>query len=136
MVIDDAVTLMGSYNWTRGAAANSENLNLVSHLRQSRRPTRRTGTTDLLSRYGLSGVRIGAGSPARRCNCPAAEMAMLDTGLRRFVWRIADGLDYVLTLARLRILDALTGPLPETPEDQQRERRRDRLERAFPKIES
>jgi phosphatidylserine/phosphatidylglycerophosphate/cardiolipin synthase-like enzyme len=30
MVIDEAVTLMGSYNWTRAAAANSENLNLVS----------------------------------------------------------------------------------------------------------
>ena len=30
MVIDEAVTLMGSYSWTRGAAANSENLNLVS----------------------------------------------------------------------------------------------------------
>jgi phosphatidylserine/phosphatidylglycerophosphate/cardiolipin synthase-like enzyme len=30
MVIDEAVTLTGSYNWTRGAAANSENLNLVS----------------------------------------------------------------------------------------------------------
>ena len=30
MVIDGAVTLMGSYNWTRSAAANSENLNLVS----------------------------------------------------------------------------------------------------------
>jgi phosphatidylserine/phosphatidylglycerophosphate/cardiolipin synthase-like enzyme len=30
MVIDQAVTLTGSYNWTRGAAANSENLNLVS----------------------------------------------------------------------------------------------------------
>jgi phosphatidylserine/phosphatidylglycerophosphate/cardiolipin synthase-like enzyme len=30
MVIDRAVTLMGSMNWTRGAAANSENLNLVS----------------------------------------------------------------------------------------------------------
>ena len=30
MVIDEAVTLMGSYNWIRGAAANSENLNLVS----------------------------------------------------------------------------------------------------------
>ena len=30
MVIDEAVTLMGSYNWTRGAVANSENLNLVS----------------------------------------------------------------------------------------------------------
>jgi phosphatidylserine/phosphatidylglycerophosphate/cardiolipin synthase-like enzyme len=30
MVIDGAVTLMGSMNWTRGAAANSQNLNLVS----------------------------------------------------------------------------------------------------------
>jgi hypothetical protein len=29
-MIDEAVTLTGSYNWTRGAAANSENLNLVS----------------------------------------------------------------------------------------------------------
>jgi phosphatidylserine/phosphatidylglycerophosphate/cardiolipin synthase-like enzyme len=30
MVIDGAVTLTGSMNGTRGAAANSENLNLVS----------------------------------------------------------------------------------------------------------
>ena len=30
MVIDGAVTLTGSMNWTRGPAANSENLNLVS----------------------------------------------------------------------------------------------------------
>ena len=30
MVIDRVVTLTGSYNWTRGAAANSENLNLIS----------------------------------------------------------------------------------------------------------
>jgi phosphatidylserine/phosphatidylglycerophosphate/cardiolipin synthase-like enzyme len=30
MVIDNAVTLTGSMNWTRGAAANSEDLNLVS----------------------------------------------------------------------------------------------------------
>jgi phosphatidylserine/phosphatidylglycerophosphate/cardiolipin synthase-like enzyme len=30
MVIDAAFTLTGSYNWTRGAAANSENLNLIS----------------------------------------------------------------------------------------------------------
>ncbi|MGC2203386.1 MAG: phospholipase D-like domain-containing protein [Stellaceae bacterium] len=30
MVIDGVVTLNGSYNWTRGAAANSEDLNLVS----------------------------------------------------------------------------------------------------------
>ena len=30
MVIDGAVTLTGSMNWTNGAAANSENLNLIS----------------------------------------------------------------------------------------------------------
>ncbi len=30
MVIDDALTLMGSYNWTRNAARNSEDLNLVA----------------------------------------------------------------------------------------------------------
>jgi phosphatidylserine/phosphatidylglycerophosphate/cardiolipin synthase-like enzyme len=30
MVIDAAVTLMGSMKWTRGSAANSEDLNLVS----------------------------------------------------------------------------------------------------------
>jgi phospholipase D len=30
MVIDGAATLQGSYNWTRVAAANSENINLIS----------------------------------------------------------------------------------------------------------
>ena len=30
MVIDGAVTLQGSYNWTRGAAENSKDLNLIS----------------------------------------------------------------------------------------------------------
>jgi phosphatidylserine/phosphatidylglycerophosphate/cardiolipin synthase-like enzyme len=30
MIIDNAVTLTGSMNWTRGAARNSEDLNLVS----------------------------------------------------------------------------------------------------------
>jgi hypothetical protein len=37
---------------------------------------------------------------------------MFDSGLRRFFWRIVDHLDYVLTLVRLRILDAVAGPLP------------------------
>ena len=32
MVVDGTVTLMGSYNWTRGASENSEDLNLVSSL--------------------------------------------------------------------------------------------------------
>ena len=30
MMIDGAITLMGSYNWTTGAAQKSEDLNLVS----------------------------------------------------------------------------------------------------------
>jgi hypothetical protein len=132
MVIDDAVTLMGSYNWTRGAAANSENLNLVSspavaaaYAGHWREPSQCLFDTNVAS--------TGAGSLARRCNCAAVGAAMLETRLGRILWR-ADGLDYWLTLTKLRILDALTGPLPETPEDQQREQHRDRLERAFPKI--
>jgi hypothetical protein len=44
---------------------------------------------------------------------------MTDTRLGRILWRVADELDYLLTLARLRILDALAGPEPETPADQQ-----------------
>jgi hypothetical protein len=38
MVIDGAVTLRGSHNWTRGAAANSENVNLVPFQAQRRTP--------------------------------------------------------------------------------------------------
>ena len=47
---------------------------------------------------------------------------MVDGRLRQLFWRAADKLDYLVTLVRLRILDALAGPLPETPGDQQRER--------------
>jgi hypothetical protein len=60
---------------------------------------------------------------------------MADRPLRHLYWRVADALDYLWTLATLRILDALAGPLPETPADQQRERDRERIERAFPAIE-
>jgi hypothetical protein len=60
---------------------------------------------------------------------------MADVPLRRLFWRVADQLDYSVTLARLRILDALAGPLPETPADQQRQRDRERIERAFPESE-
>jgi hypothetical protein len=42
--------------------------------------------------------------------------------LRRLFWRVADDLDYLVTLVQLRILDALAGPLPETPADRQRYR--------------
>jgi hypothetical protein len=55
--------------------------------------------------------------------------------LARFFWRVVGALDYFLTLARLRILDALARPEPETRADQQRARDRELIERAFPAIE-
>ena len=60
---------------------------------------------------------------------------MADRPLRRLFWRVADDLDYLWTLATLRILDGLAGPEPETAADRQRARDRERLERAFPEIE-
>jgi hypothetical protein len=45
--------------------------------------------------------------------------------VRRLLWRVADALDYHVTLLRLRILDRLAGPLPETPADLQRKRDRE-----------
>jgi hypothetical protein len=39
---------------------------------------------------------------------------------------VADLLDYLVTLARLRIVDGLAGPLPETAAGQRRERERER----------
>jgi len=48
--------------------------------------------------------------------------AMADGPLRRLFRHVADDLDYLVTLASLRILDALAGPLPETEADRQRER--------------
>jgi hypothetical protein len=60
---------------------------------------------------------------------------MTDTRLGRLLLRVADDLDYLLTLVRLRILDALAGPEPETPADRQRKRDRERIEKAFPTIE-
>ena len=50
---------------------------------------------------------------------------MADRPLRSLFWRVADELDYLATLARLRILDVLAGPLPETPADQPCETRAD-----------
>jgi hypothetical protein len=42
--------------------------------------------------------------------------------MRKLFWRVSDQLDYLVTLASLRILDALADPEPETPADLQRER--------------
>ena len=60
---------------------------------------------------------------------------MTDGLLRRLFWHVVDQLDYLVTLARLRILDMLTGPLPETSADRQRQRDRERIKRALPEIE-
>ena len=60
---------------------------------------------------------------------------MSDGPLPRTFWRTLDALDYWLTLVRLRILDALAGPEPETAADQERDHDREQIERAFPKIE-
>jgi len=65
----------------------------------------------------------------------ASGMAMIDGPLRRLFWRVADALGYLLTLVWLSILDALAGPEPETAADQERQREREQIERAFPKIE-
>jgi hypothetical protein len=69
--------------------------------------------------------------PSSGCTAFCASSGRPPDGL----WRIADGLDYWLTLVRLRILDAVAGPLPEMPEDKQRGHDRERVEKAFPKIE-
>ena len=37
-----------------------------------------------------------------------------DAPFRCLFWRVADALDYLVTLVRLRVLDALAGPEPET----------------------
>jgi hypothetical protein len=50
--------------------------------------------------------------------------AVADGRLRQLFWRVADDLDYLWTLATLHIPDAVVGPEPETPADQQRARER------------
>jgi hypothetical protein len=42
-------------------------------------------------------------------------------------WRVADDLDYLVTLASLRVLDALAGPEAETLADVQRGLKRDKV---------
>jgi hypothetical protein len=47
---------------------------------------------------------------------------MTDAPFRCLFWRVADALDCLWTLATLRLLDGLAGPLPETPADRRGER--------------
>jgi hypothetical protein len=50
-------------------------------------------------------------------------------------WWIADRAEYALTSLRLAILDKICGPEPLTQADEVRERRRERLQKAFPEID-
>jgi hypothetical protein len=52
-------------------------------------------------------------------------------GFGRLFWGVLDALDYGVTDARLRIVDAACGPEPETQADRQRAREREGLERAL-----
>ena len=51
--------------------------------------------------------------------------------LRRFLWWISD----LPIIARLWLFDRIAGPFPETEADRIRERRKERLRRAFPDID-
>jgi hypothetical protein len=74
-------------------------------------------------------------SPTAPCHQTPRVCALADGRTARLFWRAFDGVDYLLTLVRLRVLDAICGPEPETPADQLRQRERERLKQAFPNIE-
>jgi hypothetical protein len=87
------------------------------------------------------GVRSGGGSLHQRVMCELnfsiwaapASPALAELTWRRLFWRVADTLDYVLTLAWLHIIDALAGPTPERPADQQLRLDRERIKRGSPR---
>jgi phosphatidylserine/phosphatidylglycerophosphate/cardiolipin synthase-like enzyme len=96
MVIDGAVTLTGSMNWTHRAAANSENFNLIF----SPAPA-----AVYLAHWQ---TRLAVSSPFNRREdwCRASPAAFSGAALMvvaRLFGRVLDRLDYLLTLARLRI---------------------------------
>jgi hypothetical protein len=52
----------------------------------------------------------------------------------RWLWAVVDRADYLLTLARLSVLDRLA-PLPKTPVDRAIREEGERLRKAFPTID-
>ena len=49
--------------------------------------------------------------------------------------KVLDRVDYVITLARLSILDWLAGPPPETPTDTAIREQGERIRKAFPQVD-
>jgi hypothetical protein len=77
MVLDSAVTLMGSLNWTRGTARNSEDLNLVSSKAVAAACT--AHWRERLAVWSVTiGARTGAGS-RRRQRADAPEPPLFPT---------------------------------------------------------
>ncbi len=55
--------------------------------------------------------------------------------IRRLCAELLDRADYMLTLARLTVLDRLAGSPPETPTDRAIREEGERLRKAFPEID-
>jgi phosphatidylserine/phosphatidylglycerophosphate/cardiolipin synthase-like enzyme len=80
MVIDGAVTLMGSMNWTRGAAANSEDLNLVSSPAVAAAYAAHWRERLAISVRRSIGAKTGAGSGRRHSGDGSAAVFVLAGG--------------------------------------------------------
>jgi hypothetical protein len=65
-----------------------------------------------------------------------AAVLRYDMLTHRLVSLALDRLDYLITSTRLRVLDKIWGPEPLTSADESRERERDRLRKAFPKVDN
>jgi phosphatidylserine/phosphatidylglycerophosphate/cardiolipin synthase-like enzyme len=113
MVIDGKITLVGSMNWSRGAALNSGNLNLV---------VSPGGRRNLRGPLAAAPRRRSAVHRPRRV-VPAAHCAERPVRpVSRLLWQALDWLDYRVWDLRLRVADALYGPEPETEADRDRNR--------------
>jgi hypothetical protein len=55
------------------------------------------------------------------------------SAMGNYWWRLINGIEYGITLARLSIIDRLIGPEPPTAEDKIRERDMELLRKAFPR---
>jgi phosphatidylserine/phosphatidylglycerophosphate/cardiolipin synthase-like enzyme len=78
MVIDGAVTLTGSYNWTTGAAQNSEDLNVVSSAM----------------------VATAYAAHWRHRIAVSVRFDRRERRLARLFWETADRVDYAVTYAK------------------------------------
>jgi hypothetical protein len=56
-------------------------------------------------------------------------------GFARILWEAVDWAACALTVGQLCLLDLIHGPEPSTPADKKRELDRERLRKAFPKID-